>query len=66
MITSATHANSSHDVPLPVEKSGLPKPSLIRASKIASLEPHRVVRRLKILDAETLARVRKKLIETLN
>jgi mRNA interferase MazF len=58
MITSAANEAWACDVPIAdLERAGLPAPSVVRAAKIACIEPARVVRRAGALDARTAARV---------
>ena len=64
MITSATNAKRPDDIALAANaKTGLPVASLIRPSKIATIEPERVVRVAGKIDAKTAGMVRKFLAE---
>jgi mRNA interferase MazF len=59
MITSATNAKRPDDIALAANaKTGLPVASLIRPSKIATIEPERVVRVAGRIDARTAKAVR--------
>jgi len=47
MITSARHQNKAGDLPIPdIEAAGLEVASMIRPSKIACIEPSRILRRI--------------------
>lgn len=54
MITSARHANRAGDVPIPdLEAAGLKTASMVRPSKIACIEPSRILRRIGALPLHT-------------
>lgn len=54
MITSADNESWSGDIPIPdLHRAGLPAPSVIRAAKIACIDPARVLRRAGKLDKAT-------------
>jgi len=62
MITSAENAPWSCDVTIvDLARAGLPAPSVVRAAKIACIEPARVERRAGRLDKETAKAVAQKL-----
>lgn len=55
MITTATNAGMAHDLPIDdLREAGLSQPSIVRPTKIANVEPSRIVRRAGRL-AETQA-----------
>ena len=67
MITSATNQGWGCDVAITdLKRAGLPAPSVVRAAKIASIEPRRVLRRAGQLPTTDAARVERALIELLN
>jgi mRNA interferase MazF len=58
MVTSDRGANKANDVPVSdLKRAGLPAPSLVRAVKIATIEPGRVVRRAGAISRADLASV---------
>jgi mRNA interferase MazF len=62
MITSADNAPWSCDVPIAnLARAGLPAPSVVRAAKIACIEPARIERRAGRLDRATARAVAQKL-----
>src|SRR5258708_36793607 len=62
MITSAANAPWSCDVPIAnLARAGLPAPSVVRAAKIACIEPARIERRAGRLDRTTSKAVAQKL-----
>ncbi len=67
MITSAGKRGRDGDVEISdLAKAGLPAPSLIRAAKIATIEPSRVLRIAGTLDAKTAGLVRNALLRVLS
>ncbi|MGQ0486374.1 MAG: type II toxin-antitoxin system PemK/MazF family toxin [Hyphomicrobiales bacterium] len=64
MITSAANPRWHGDIAIAATgKAGLPVPSVIRAAKIATIEPARIVRIAGRIDARTATAVRKQLLE---
>jgi mRNA interferase MazF len=62
MITSAANAPWSCDVPIAnLARAGLPAPSVVRAAKIACIEPARIERHAGRLDRATAKAVAQKL-----
>jgi mRNA interferase MazF len=59
MITSKTQDQQSGDVAIDHAKSGLSKPSLVRTSKIATIEAERVIRIAGKMEKRPMASVRK-------
>lgn len=58
MITSDRGGRRPDDTPISdIKRAGLPSPSLVRAVKIATIEPHRVVRAAGALNKKDLAEV---------
>jgi mRNA interferase MazF len=65
MITSADNPRWDGDIPVAANaRTGLPAPSAIRAAKIATIEPGRVVRVAGRIDGKMAAAVSKELVET--
>lgn len=62
MITSAENEPWSCDIPVAdIRRAGLPVPSVVRATKIACIEPARVLRRAGTLDRATAREVAKQI-----
>lgn len=58
MVTSAAHSRLAHDVKIDdLAGAGLSSPSIIRPTKIANIEPARVIRRAGRLGADQAAAV---------
>jgi mRNA interferase MazF len=56
MITSARHAASPHDAPIAdLARAGLPSPSMVRPTKIATVEPSRILRKAGRLGRKEIA-----------
>lgn len=56
MITTAQHSGMAHDMPIEdLEAAGLSRPSIVRPTKIANIEPSRILRRAGRLRAEQAA-----------
>lgn len=64
MITSATNPRWPSDIAIPASRrTGLAAPSVIRAAKIATIEPTRVIRIAGRIDAKTAVAVRTRIAE---
>ena len=58
MITSAANPQREDDVPIAdLRGAGLHAPSVIRSAKIATIEPHRIIRRAGALDRASARQV---------
>ena len=66
MITSATNTARPDDIALAANtKTGLPVASVIRASKIATIEPQRVVRVIGTIDGKPANDIQKSLMKAI-